>query len=40
MAIVITNIKSLLQTETKPILFRAGEAMKNLPKIDNAYLIV
>lgn len=40
MAIVVTNIKSLIQTETKPILFRAGQAMKNLPKIDNAYLIV
>ena len=40
MAIVITNIKSLIQTETKPVLFRAGQAMKNLPKIDNAYLIV
>ncbi len=40
MAIVVTNIKSLIQTETKPVLFRAGQSMKNLPKIDNAYLIV
>lgn len=35
---LITNIKNLLQIAEKPIKWRAGEEMKHLPKIENAFL--
>ena len=40
MAVLIKNIKRLVQAETAPIPFRAGREMSNLPCIDNAYLLV
>ena len=40
MAVLIKNIKKLVQVETAPIPFRAGSEMSNLPCIDDAYLLV
>ena len=40
MAVLIKNIKKLVQAETAPIPFRAGKEMSNLPCIDDAYLLV
>lgn len=40
MSILITNIKTLVQTEDKPVLLRAGKAMQNLVNIDNAWLYI
>ena len=40
MAVLIKNIKKLVQAETAPIPFRAGKEMSNLPCIDDAYLFV
>ena len=40
MSILITNIKTLVQTEDKPVLLRAGKAMQNLINIDNAWLYI
>ena len=39
MAILVKNIKQLVQAEPKSIKFRAGKEMQNLPVIDNAYLL-
>lgn len=39
MGYIIKNIKTLVQTENKLVAFRAGENMKHLPFIENAYLI-
>ena len=40
MAVLIKNIKKLVQAETAPIPFRAGKEMSNLSCIDDAYLLV
>ena len=40
MAVLIKNIKKLVQVETAPIPFRAGKEMSNLPCIEDAYLLV
>lgn len=40
MSILIKNIKTLVQTEEKPVLFRAGRAMQTLTNIDNAWLYI
>ena len=40
MAVLVKNIKKLVQVETAPIPFRAGREMSNLPCIDDAYLLV
>ena len=40
MSILITNIKTLVKTEDKPVLLRAGKAMQNLANIDNAWLYI
>lgn len=40
MAVLIKNIKKLVQAETAPIPFRAGNEMSKLPCIDDAYLLV
>ena len=40
MAVLIKNIKKLVQAETAPIPFRAGKEMSNLPCIEDAYLLV
>ena len=40
MALLVQNIKKLVQAETAPIPFRAGSEMSNLPCIDDAYLLV
>ncbi len=39
MAILVKNIKQLVQAETQNITFRAGEDMQHLPIINNAYLL-
>lgn len=39
MAILVKNIKQLVQAEPKKIKFRAGKEMQHLPVIDNAYLL-
>ncbi len=39
MAILVTNIKQLVQTEPKKLKYRAGKDMMNLPIIENAYLL-
>ena len=39
MAILVKNIKQLVQAEPKKIKFRAGKDMQHLPVIDNAYLL-
>ena len=39
MAILIKNIKQLVQAEPKSVKFRAGKEMQNLPVINNAYLL-
>ncbi|MBM3434687.1 MAG: imidazolonepropionase [Bacteroidetes bacterium] len=40
MSIVITNIRKLVQVETKPVKFRAGKQMSELPCIENAWLAI
>jgi len=40
MAVLIKNIKKLVQVETAPIPFRAGKEMSTLPCIEDAYLLV
>jgi imidazolonepropionase len=40
MAILIKNIKTLVQTEQKSVLLRAGKAMKNLECINDAWLYI
>ena len=40
MAVLIKNIKKLVQVETAPIPFRTGKEMSNLPCIEDAYLLV
>ena len=39
MAILVTNIKQLVQAESRKITFRAGKEMQHLPIIENAYLL-
>ncbi len=39
MAILVKNIKQLVQAEPQNITFRAGKEMQHLPIIDNAYLL-
>lgn len=39
MAVLVKNIKKLVQAEPAPIRFRAGGEMKDLPCIDDAYLL-
>ncbi len=39
MAILVKNIKQLVQAETKSVKWRAGKDMQMLPIIDNAYLL-
>lgn len=39
MAILVKNIKQLVQAETKSIKFRAGKDMQRLPIIENAFLL-
>lgn len=39
MAILVKNIKQLVQAETKPVKWRAGKDMQILPVIENAYLL-
>ncbi|MBO7446539.1 MAG: imidazolonepropionase [Bacteroidales bacterium] len=39
MAILVTNIKQLVQAESRKIVFRAGKEMQHLPIIENAYLL-
>lgn len=40
MAILVKNIKQLVQAEPRNIKFRAGKEMKHLPIIENAFLLV
>ena len=40
MTTLFKNIKELIQTRTEPISFVAGEEMKKLPTIKNAYLFI
>lgn len=40
MGILIKNIKTLVQTEEKPVIFRAGHAMQKMTNIDNAWLYI
>lgn len=40
MSTLLTNIKSLLQVRENPELFIAGQQMQELPKIDNAFLLI
>ncbi len=40
MALLINNIKSLINTETKPAKWVAGADMQKLNTIDNAYLLI
>lgn len=40
MATIVINIKSLMQVASEEVSFRAGKSMQELPKIDNAYLII
>ncbi len=40
MGILIKNIKTLVQTEDKPVLFRAGHAMQKMNNIDDAWLYI
>lgn len=40
MAILVKNIKQLVQAEPKNIKWRAGKEMQKLPVIDNAFLLV
>ena len=39
MALLFKNIKLLVQTETEPVLFRAGAAMQTMNTIEDAYLL-
>lgn len=39
MAILVKNIKKLVQVEERPVLFRAGKKMSELHTIDNAFLL-
>ncbi len=38
--LLIINIKKLVLTEEKPVTWKAGKEMSNLPSIDNAYLLI
>ncbi|MDR2867984.1 MAG: imidazolonepropionase [Bacteroidales bacterium] len=40
MAILIKNIKQLIQVENNPVTWRAGKEMSTLHTIDNAYLLI
>jgi len=40
MPILITNIKKLVQVETKPVRFRAGKQMSEIHSIENAFLFI
>ena len=40
MQTLIINIKELLQVREQPIEMVSGDAMKQLPKIDHAYLLI
>lgn len=40
MAILVKNIKQLVQAETKSVKWRAGKDMQKLPIIENAFLLV
>ncbi len=40
MTLLLKNISSLLQIDESGILFRAGKSMMDLPKIDNAFLLI
>ena len=39
MAVLVKNIKKLVQAESAPLRFRAGAEMSHLPCIDNAFLL-
>jgi len=39
MAILVNNIKQLVQVEEKPVIWRAGKEMQTVHSIENAYLI-
>jgi len=39
MALLVKNIKQLVQIEDKPVIWRAGTAMQTLHKIEDAYLL-
>ena len=39
MAILVMNIKKLVQIEDQPVEFRAGKEMQTLQTIDNAFLL-
>ena len=39
MAILVKNIKQLVQVEEKPVIWRAGKEMQTLHSIENAYLL-
>lgn len=40
MRLLLVNIQHLLQADQNPPSFRSGKAMKDLPALDNAYLLV
>ncbi|PLW96191.1 MAG: hypothetical protein C0593_12240 [Marinilabiliales bacterium] len=40
MAVLIRNIKSLIQVDRKEKAFLAGDEMKDIPTIDNAWLLL
>ncbi|MCK4922742.1 MAG: imidazolonepropionase [Bacteroidales bacterium] len=40
MSLLLKNIASLLQIDNSNLLFRAGKSMMEIPKIDNAYLLI
>ncbi len=40
MSILVTNIKKLVQVETKPVRFRAGKQMSDIDSIENAFLFI
>jgi imidazolonepropionase len=39
MAILVKNIKLLVQVEEKPVIWRAGKEMQTLHTIEDAYLL-
>ena len=39
MAILVKNIKKLVQVESEPVMLRAGADMQTVNTIDNAYLL-
>ena len=40
MALLIKNIKKLVQVEEAPVRFRAGKEMQHLPCLEDAFLLV